>query len=481
MRLWITIFSLIYAGLAEANNLEIGELDAQSAYSLTCSVEWEHSWNLSPLDTPANHDAVWLFAKGLKDGNWKHLNIDSIIIRSPFYLEGVIAINGRGAIIRRSMPGEGDIESQLEIYLQQAISQFDAIRLMGVEMVYIPEGGFFLGDGASNNSLIAASDSQSLFIASESTISIGQSGELWDLDGSLPTASLARGFPKGFKAFYSMKYEISQDQWVDFLNTIDEPQQLANELSTLAVSPCFGNDHTEGERNFIRRVNGVYGCDANDNGVLNESDDGGTVACNFLTWDQLAAYLDWTGLRPMTELEFEKASRGPEPVLDGAYAWGNTQVVNTDSIGNEWTEIEYVIGELPPGTGLANYGYCLPSGPLRVGFAAQPESDRIGSGASYFGLMEMSGNVWEQCIPITETTLDFDGRHGDGRLAADGLADVANWTRSGLRGGGWNSGIVAGFKDLAISDRFYVYLDPDDFARGTIGGRGVLSADQLVE
>jgi formylglycine-generating enzyme required for sulfatase activity len=42
---------------------------------------------------------------------------------------------------------------------------------------------------------------------------------------------------------------------------------------------------------------------------------------NILSWFDVAAYLDWAALRPMTELEFEKVCRGPENRIAGEYAW----------------------------------------------------------------------------------------------------------------------------------------------------------------
>ncbi|MFN3345365.1 MAG: hypothetical protein ACK412_06920 [Chloroherpetonaceae bacterium] len=47
-------------------------------------------------------------------------------------------------------------------------------------------------------------------------------------------------------------------------------------------------------------------------------------------------YLAWSGLRPMTELEFEKACRGVEKGVPGEFAWGNASAVAATSInGNE--------------------------------------------------------------------------------------------------------------------------------------------------
>ena len=59
-----------------------------------------------------------------------------------------------------------------------------------------------------------------------------------------------------------------------------------------------------------------------DDYIFNDITDGQNLPCNFLSWMDLAAYLDWAALRPMTELEFEKICRGPNPPIAGEYVWG---------------------------------------------------------------------------------------------------------------------------------------------------------------
>ena len=102
---------------------------------------------------------------------------------------------------------------------------------------------------------------------------------------------------------------------------------------------------------------------------------------------------------------------------------------------------------------------------MRCGIFATSASTREQAGASYYGVMELSGNVWERPVTIGNTTgRNFDGQNGDGVLDPTGIANVTNWpgtdaTGAGFRGGNWLD--VASY--VRVSDRSY--------AAGTYGDR----------
>jgi formylglycine-generating enzyme required for sulfatase activity len=181
------------------------------------------------------------------------------------------------------------------------------------------------------------------------------------------------------------------------------------------------------------------------------------VACNYLSWMDGAAYSDWSGLRPMTELEFEKACRGTATPVANEYAWGNTTATAATGISNGG-----LANETPSNSGAnAVYGNSGTGGPLRVGTFANGSSTRAQSGASYYGIMELSGNLWERPVTVGNATgRAFTGVHGDGALSTqwprqrNGLAgpysdEVTGATGSGFRGGGW-AGDASGMR---ASDR----------------------------
>ena len=47
-----------------------------------------------------------------------------------------------------------------------------------------------------------------------------------------------------------------------------------------------------------------------------------------MNWQDLTSYLDWSGLRPMTEFEYEKACRGTLNPVAYEYPWGNNSSLN---------------------------------------------------------------------------------------------------------------------------------------------------------
>ena len=190
------------------------------------------------------------------------------------------------------------------------------------------------------------------------------------------------------------------------------------------------------------------------------------VACNYVMAYEGRAYAAWAGLRPMTELEYEKAARGPLKPIPDEYAWGSTALVGAEKsapptcprggyvVANAGRPDERITwqGEKRPDATRGNavwLGATRCEGrsttppdavqrPLRVEIFATPESDRIAAGASYWGIMELAGNVAEWCV-------DELVSGGYGRQAAlpapVGVAAIITWPQKlyprVLRGGAY--------------------------------------------
>jgi hypothetical protein len=141
-------------------------------------------------------------------------------------------------------------------------------------------------------------------------------------------------------------------------------------------------------------------------------------------------------------------------------------------------------GELvsDPAQGVGNAAYLETmsgfGGPLRVGvFAASADQkNREETGGSYYGIMELSGNLYERCISVGHPTgRAFTGNHGDGALSTTGAHNVAQWPANndgiGFKGGSY----INQSRFIRVSDRY----DAANGFSGTnsrIGFRGVRTA-----
>jgi formylglycine-generating enzyme required for sulfatase activity len=481
----------------KANNLTIGTPSIVGSNTIQFTVEWNNSWRLAT--GPSNWDAVWLFVKyqDCATNLWRHVNLSTTVgdhTITGSQLEVITVSDAKGVYLRQNTNAVGNITSAtVTLTFSTLVNAGYNYQVFGVEMVNIPTGNFVLGDctgGSTNQNFYC----QGITAAMQAA---GLANGAYSCCGASPT--LTSSFPMGVNSFYCMKYEISQEQYVAFLNTLTYDQQLnltsvppQSAAGTLATAP-----NTNG-RNGIRiqtpgamsNIPAVYGNDLNNNGTFNEAADGQNIACNYLQWSDLMAYLDWSALRPMTEFEYEKVCRGTLPQVVNEYVWGVpaaqpspspiTQALSS-ALTNAGTASEL---STAAGNGLCAWGANNAAlGPLRCGFAATATTSRVQAGGSYYGCMDMAGNVWEQCVggkqdPGTNYG-GFAGAVGDGLLLATGYANASGWPAWGgqngggmMRGGDWFTNDA---RTLQTSDRwnFSSYQNLNQTRDLRIGGRGV--------
>lgn len=463
------------------------------------NLSWQNSFRLA--SGASNWDAAWVFVKYKigTNGAWKHATLSTSGHVIP--TDGAADPNdGSGIFIYRSNTGSGALTLngvQLRWNYGADLVPDESIifvRVFAIEMVHVPSGNFQAGSGGANTgefrqaNLTTTGNAASFTITSTSPTLQGNNSGSSSLNISTragsgndqltgtTTATLASGYPTGYAAFYCMKYEISQGQYRDFLNTLTYAQQVTRTASVPTSAAGTGALATAGtNRNYIEiKTSGVsnttpavYGCDADGDNVFDETNDGEWVASNFLKWEDITAFLDWAALRPMTELEFEKACRGTvAPVVD-EFSWGSTSFTNVTAITNGQQENEV------SGTTNANLtnnnGYT--SGPVRTGIFATGASTRITSGSSYYGIMDLSGNLWEQVISIANSACrSFNGNVGNGTIDTNGNADTG-WpgqTNIGCRGGSWASSNAS----ARVSDRSNITGGVTN-RNNDYGGRGV--------
>jgi formylglycine-generating enzyme required for sulfatase activity len=535
----LAMLLVLFASItANANNIQIANVkltgqDVGSGTNNTANftyiafdISWQNSWRTPTSSGLLNWDAAWVFAKFRKATNgvwgpWEHVRISQsghitgsgtaatiqTELQNPTLSFNSTSNPVVGAFVYRSNVSSGVFsQNQLKLkwdYRRNNINDDEIVevKVFAVEMVYIPGGAYDVGDGlqtALAGQLTSRGSHFPFRMNSEAALTLGGNtvGVMQNNNSSgMSTAddfnnstsrTLPAAFPKGYQSFYMMKYEISQQQYVEFLNTLTRDNQnvrTATDLSinTTSVSNRFvmSGTSTVQNRNGIRcdaNISAtdpiVFYCDLNANGTGGESTDGQWLACNFLSWGDIATYLDWSGLRPMTELEFEKAARGHIFADSSQYAWGNNYAVAAAAISGGGQINEMV------STPLANvaFGNSL-TGPLKVGAFSQNSFGRISSGSSYYGVMELSGNISEFCISIGNAGgRAFTGLHGDGMIATTfGIANTADWPSAnaigvGRRGGSW----LDTMNQLRISDRSQIN-DNVDTRQNIGGGRGVRS------
>lgn len=422
---------LLFAINTNANNVEITGTSV-SGSDITFNISWDNSWNANVA--PANWDAVWVFVK-FQDCNtrlWAHTSLSTVAgdhsAGSPLQVDPVA--DGRGVFIRRSSLGGGNITAtSITLKMTGLGAGPYNFKVFGIEMVNVPQGNFELGDGTSTSSY----NSISITATSQST---GLTSAV--IGGG--SAAVPATFPMGYNAFYCMKYEISQQQYVEFLNALTYDQQKSRTFNDpISAAGTYAMFTGFNYRNGIRiltpgnnaAIPAVYACDATA-GVENNSDDGQAIANSGMSYADLSAYLDWAALRPMTEMEFEKVTRGTLPRVAGEYAWGTTDIVPVYNVSAGLINDFQANETYTPATN----GACAVAvgtlsgiyGPLKVGVFATGTSGRASSGAAYYGAMEMSGNLQERCVTTANATgTAFNGTLGDGTLTPLGDSNQATW------------------------------------------------------
>lgn len=476
-----------------ANNLSVSNvrLIDQDTSADTIVAEFDISWSNAWKD-PVNNDAAWVFFKYSTDSGstWYHATLKASGTNPTGFSTGskssgsfaaldiIVPADKKGCFIQPRSQGAGSLSfTDLQAvwdYGHDGLSDSTVsasttrIKVFAIEMVYIPEEGFYAGDGTAGTNgefqYGGSATGEPGAINSEDGIafmnnsangwyykSAGNSGE----NSSGASFWVSEAFPKGYQAFYLMKYEITQGQYADFLNNLTSTQA--------------SNRYPNQNGNYRHTISGSY---------ASYSATRADRACNYLNWMDVAAYADWAALRPFSELEFEKVCRGPLYPVSGEYAWGTTSATAAAAISGTENGTETIT------TANANLNYNNTTftggdggqGPLRAGiFATSSTVTRQSTGSGYYGNTELSGNLWERCVTVGNATgRGFAGTHGDGVLTTttsyEGNATNLDWpgisstpsrgvtsaTGSGFRGGTC-SVTVANYQ--RISDRTFAALD----------------------
>lgn len=443
------IILISFTMAVHGNNLQIFNVSLldNDVANQTIQVQFDISWDNSWRDD-INWDAAWIFMKYRNaDDEWKHARLAVSGTQNGTGTPSTIQVSSdlAGAFVHRSEKSEGtfevtDMELRWNYGLDNVTNPEDLeVRVFALEMVYVPEGKFGMkrivtkiyniGFGwrpydfycINSDAYPVISDrwTPTLDVKrvnnSVDTIRIkGNEGIDYNADGIIDNAE----YPTGYKAFYAMKYEITEDFYAGFLNTLNAAQ--------LESIPIAGSNITLNE------------------GVYFSSTPNRVCKHNLGHWDWLdsnyphttLSLAEWSGLRPMTMFEYNKAAFGPMPPT--TYAWGNED-------SNE-KHINNIVGE-ETGTETAspvnaNYQpFWEYNNPVRSGIFATDSTDRWQSGASYYGIMELAGNTNEPVVTYNDEL--FDGSHGQGNLDSQtGFSTNPKWNTEKIiyvGGHGWGT------------------------------------------
>jgi hypothetical protein len=496
----LLVASLLFISQTFANNLVISGTPSYSSanQTLTFTMAWDNSWSINA--GPANWDAVWIFVKRQNcSGNnaWVHQKLSitngdhlaklasNSATSTDVQVDAVT--DGMGVFVRRIGTNVvGNVPSQI-VTIKLAgtnpsitTSNTDNFEILGVEMVYVPQGQFYAGDGRATNTSNFSTGATTQPVLVTSTTQTNGIGAALNYTSSTAygcPVPLPSTFPLGFNGFYSMKYEATTGVFLEFINSLNYDQQ-ANHLTELGTSNLpnvlgavfdQGNSYTQWTR---VTTPGTYNTVA-----ATFSNTYPWATQGYLSWKQAVAFFDWSGLRPMTEFEFEKACRGPLNTIANEYPWGSTTITSVTGTASDWTNANsaYTIVEGP-------CFYCCWDGiSQRPGAFAKSTTNRTQSGATYYGIMDMAGNLYEQCVGGSGYDYSgFTNANGDGVLSVTGYANTTGWPANGgatsgtiLRGGWMNSGNVIYSQ---TSDRSYYAGTSINASRNKyIGARGVRS------
>jgi hypothetical protein len=270
------------------NVTTMGNIPGQSI-QVQFDLDWGNTWRDN-----VNWDATWIFMK-YKDsqGVWQHAKV------SPSgydHGQGTInliepAADQTGAFVRLGAQGIGDFSvdgMQLRWnYGADGLASVSGleVRVFAVEMVYTPQGDYSMtvGSAAPGNKIPVINSRLTPIISADGNPSVrikGNAGLDLNADGTVENTT----YPTGYYPFYVFKYEMSEQQYADFLNCLTPTQR-----GTLGVA---GSTITQTAGQYFASLPNQVCAGANANRVL--------------------AYADWAGLRPMSYLEYQKALNGPK-------------------------------------------------------------------------------------------------------------------------------------------------------------------------
>ncbi len=431
---------------------------------ITCDISWENAWK-----NEINRDAVYLFFKYKQPAQWGYQSVylkEVLLGNESEFVEAQIVESGLGCFISLKNEGAEQKVSLKQIdFMTEKIESVEALEAFIIEMVYIPEEAYELGEpsppmnqgGKAINCFFTYGTGGTYRIASSAAIAFGpENGKLF-CETNTPMSrqgeesfQIPMAFPNGYQAMWYMKYPLTEENYVKFLNCLTRKQQKSHVTADIAgteIAHIFvmTDSDEEKERCAVLCRTTVE----NEEVPIEFFTTAMYREMNIISVDDITAFACFAGLRPITELEFEKAARGPLPAVPLEFAWGTNcaeRIVCLSGVDGSGEELpipaagvdicnanfagntEQLQGKKVISAQRTGWGGPISAGTMDHAPVVPGRSVRECRGLSYYGVSELSGNLWEMCITIGNNAgRCFDGSCGNGILDEDGHHTIENW------------------------------------------------------
>ncbi len=385
---WSSVYGFVtgrFASATPVNNLAISGVTLYGATSAgLASIGFTIAENNVSTGVSANlaayNTADWIFVKfstaAGADGTWNHATLTGGTVDAGATLtaasdnKGVFlnhtAISAywtAGTTVTWNMAADGVALSKVRV------------KVFVISMVKVPTGSFVYnvlnyGGATFNNYTAGGSLSATITNAGLAT---GTGSNNLPLNAPV-------GWPNGYNSFYIGRYEVTQGQYADFLNAVHS--------STAALLNIIG----QGMTNTGTYPNIYAAVDPN-------------MPRYYSSIGDIWSYLSWAGLRPPTEMEFEKAGRDLSPDAR-PYSWGSAVPP-----ASPWVSTYYTA----PNEGVVRSrvyaNYYQMAGPLDVGRYMSGDVYRTAAetGASPWGIADLTGNVAEFVLNCSYASVPANG------------------------------------------------------------------------
>lgn len=338
----------------------------------------------------AYNTADWIFVKfstqAGAEGTWNHATLTGGSVGAGATL--TTASDNKGVFLDHTAGAAYWTAAATVTWNTAADGVFDStavVKVFTISMVRVPTGSFIYNSGG-----ISYGTFNSYGGDFQATVANA---------ASLPTGAPA-GWPNGYNSFYMGRYEVTQGQYADYLNTLGAAQATAHHFNGVTAGQMlyYYSLNSYGSRYVAWTPNAPKA-------VLPFSD----------AW----SYLSWAGVRPPTEMEWEKAGRD----INGdtrRFPWGETLPGNNIYLApNEG--VNFSIKYLNFDHSGSGTGQVADAGRYMSGDVYRTPAE---TGASPWGIADLAGNLAEYTFNCSYSSVPSNGNGTP--------AWPANWA------GGWN-------------------------------------------